>query len=256
MAKGPAVRRTQEERSAAMRARLLDATVACLAARGYAGTTTVEVAKRAGVSRGAQLHHFPTKEELVTAAVEHCHARRLTEFRARVAALPAGADRLGPAIDLLGSMFESDDACASLELFVAARTNPVLRRALAPVAKRFNEEAAAVARELFPEGAALGDVMEMTMNMSFHLMEGMAVARVVEDDARRRRATLEFWKTLLAGVASQTRGDDHASTAGGDDEKSGLETRLARAAGAGRRSRANGSGLRDRRRARRAGIRA
>ncbi len=51
----------QEERSAETRRRLLDATVACLFERGYAGTTTTELARRAGVSRGAQMHHFPKK---------------------------------------------------------------------------------------------------------------------------------------------------------------------------------------------------
>src|SRR5258706_14432846 len=66
-------RRTQAERRAGTRALLLEATVECLAERGYAGTTTTEVARRAGLSRGAQLHHFGTKTDLVTAAVEHLH---------------------------------------------------------------------------------------------------------------------------------------------------------------------------------------
>jgi AcrR family transcriptional regulator len=64
-------RRTQEERSATTRARLLDATIDCLSELGYTNTTTTEIAKRAGLSRGAQLHHFPTKAawlELLVAA--------------------------------------------------------------------------------------------------------------------------------------------------------------------------------------------
>src|SRR6185369_6387055 len=73
-------RRTQAERSATTRARLLDATIACLHDLGYAGTSTPEIARRAGLSRGAQLHHFPTKAELVTSAVEHLFLRRRDEF--------------------------------------------------------------------------------------------------------------------------------------------------------------------------------
>ncbi|MGA8126368.1 MAG: helix-turn-helix domain-containing protein, partial [Mycobacterium sp.] len=57
------VRRTQAERSAAMRTRLLDATIECLVSYGYAGTTTPRVAERAGVTRGAQIHHFRSKED-------------------------------------------------------------------------------------------------------------------------------------------------------------------------------------------------
>ena len=63
------VRRTQEERSAATRAKLLDATIDCLIELGYAGTTTTLIAERAGVSRGAQLHHFPSKDALYRAVV-------------------------------------------------------------------------------------------------------------------------------------------------------------------------------------------
>lgn len=66
----------QEERSRVMRARLLEATVELLVERGFAGTSTTLVSERAGVSRGAQLHHFPTKNDLVVAAVEHLTAVR------------------------------------------------------------------------------------------------------------------------------------------------------------------------------------
>ena len=64
-------RRTQEERTAAMRERLLNATVECLYELGYAKTTTTAIVERAGVSRGAQLHHFPTKADLAIAHNAH-----------------------------------------------------------------------------------------------------------------------------------------------------------------------------------------
>jgi len=97
-------RRTQEERSAATKGRLLDATLECLAELGYARTTTTEIAERGGVSRGAQLHHFATKAELVTEAVEHLFERRDQEFREAFARLPADASRGRAAVDLLWSM--------------------------------------------------------------------------------------------------------------------------------------------------------
>ena len=70
-----------------MRARLLEATVECLVERGWSGTSTTVVSQRAGVSRGAQLHHFPTKNALVVAAVEHLSTARGSE---RAAAVRAG----------------------------------------------------------------------------------------------------------------------------------------------------------------------
>src|SRR5436190_7809532 len=87
-APGVPVRRSNAERSAATQARLLDATIECLVERGWAGTSTTEIVRRAGVSRGAQVHHYPTKEDLVLAAVEHLVDRRTREFQATFAALP------------------------------------------------------------------------------------------------------------------------------------------------------------------------
>ena len=125
-------RRTQAARSAATRAHLLNATIECLSELGYAGTTTTEIADRAGVSRGAQLHHFPTKAELVITAVDHLFTRRHEEFVAAIAALPAGADRAEAAIDLLWKMVSGPTFFAWLELAVAARTDPDLRDSARP----------------------------------------------------------------------------------------------------------------------------
>src|SRR5258707_2996159 len=98
----------QEERSAETRRRLLDATVACLFDRGYAGTTTTEIASHAGVSRGAQLHHFPRKDELVVSALEHVFELRLVEMSAAIAGPPSGnpEHRLAVVIDTKWAMFK------------------------------------------------------------------------------------------------------------------------------------------------------
>ena len=79
----------QQDRSRLTQRRLLDATVECLIEVGWAATTTTLVADRAGVSRGAQLHHYPTKATLVLAAVEHLIQRRGEELEAEAATLPA-----------------------------------------------------------------------------------------------------------------------------------------------------------------------
>src|SRR3954467_9807053 len=88
-----AARLPQEERTRAMRARLLEATVELLVEKGYAGTSTTLVSERAGVSRGAQLHHFPTKQDLVVAAVQHLTEVRGDELRAAATRLPNGPNR-------------------------------------------------------------------------------------------------------------------------------------------------------------------
>jgi AcrR family transcriptional regulator len=131
----------QEERSAETRRRLLDATVACLYERGYAGTTTTEIATRAGVSRGAQLHHFPKKDELVVSALEHVLALRLTELAHAVAEPPPGnrESRLLLLIDKMWPIFKGPTFYAWLELVVASRTDPALNEAVAAVSERFGQ---------------------------------------------------------------------------------------------------------------------
>ena len=81
-------RRTQQQRSAATQDKLLDATIECIVELGYAKTSTTLVCERAGVSRGAQVHHFPTKAALVAAAIERLFSRRHEEFRQSLQSQP------------------------------------------------------------------------------------------------------------------------------------------------------------------------
>src|SRR5882762_6448700 len=118
---------TQAERTAQTTTRLLGATVTSLIERGYRGTSTPEVCRRAGVSRGAQLHHYPTKESLVAAAVEHLLSQRVAELQERLSSAPAGVLDLEDAAGFLWKVYTGDTFYAWLELVVAARTDDELR---------------------------------------------------------------------------------------------------------------------------------
>src|SRR3712207_6419884 len=144
-------RRTQAERTAETRARLLDATIDTLVDLGYSRTTTTEIAVRAGVSRGAQLHHFRTKAELVATAWERLFDRRLAEFRGAIGALPEASS--SAAIDLLWSMVTGPTGVAWLELSVAARTDRELRRHVVALSRRFRQSVAETFADLFPPPA-------------------------------------------------------------------------------------------------------
>jgi len=116
--------RLQEERSAETRQRLIDATIQCLYERGYASITTAEIAARAGVSKGAQLHHFPSKEKLVIAALEHLFELRVTASRdpETIKRLPKDLRRrLAAVIDTLVPVYADKVFYAWLELVVASR---------------------------------------------------------------------------------------------------------------------------------------
>ena len=84
-------RRTQVERTETTRKKLVDATIAVMRKRGYGGLTTAEVADVAGVSRGALLHHFPTRHDLVVATMRYMNDLILVESRRRAAEAAGGS---------------------------------------------------------------------------------------------------------------------------------------------------------------------
>ncbi|MEW6269334.1 MAG: helix-turn-helix domain-containing protein [Thermodesulfobacteriota bacterium] len=193
----PPPRRTQEERSATTRARLLDAAVACLVELGYGGTTTTVVAERAGVSRGAQLHHFGTRAQLIGAAVQHVFQALTDGYRAGFAAIPAGADRVDAAVDLLWTMYLKPRHLAALDLYLAARTDAELRAALAPVAARHRDNVLALARGYFPAAAAKhGARFTALLDLILDTMLGMAVARGLYGERPSEQAVLDEIRRL------------------------------------------------------------
>jgi|SRR5437016_2701812 len=174
------VRRTQAERTASTRAALLAATVDSLVERGYRGTTTSDVARRAGVSYGALLHHFPTKADLLCAAVGHLLETRIAEFRKAMADLPPETPTRDAAIDVLWSMFQGPAFTAWLELSLAARTEPDLAADVERVDTEFSQTSVELFRELFPEDTAADpELPRIAVATLFTFLTGLALSRAV-----------------------------------------------------------------------------
>ena len=191
----------QEERTRAMRLRLLDATVDLLVERGWSGTSTTLVSKRAGVSRGAQLHHFPTKNDLVLAAVEHLSEVRGRELAEAATNLPTGRRRTRAVLDMLADHFTSPVFTAALELWVAARTDPNLLAALAPLEQRIGREIHRRTVELLDVDEKRAGVREL-VQATLDLVRGLGLANTISDDAARRKRILDQWaSTIDARVA-------------------------------------------------------
>ncbi|MGA8850141.1 MAG: TetR family transcriptional regulator [Aeromicrobium sp.] len=186
---------TQTERTRLMRQRLLEATVDSLVEVGWSGTTTTLVSQRAGVSRGAQLHHFPTKQALVVAAVEHLTERRRDDMRQAARDLPA-TGRTRAVLEILSQQFTSPIFAAALELWVAARTDPDLRDAVAPLERRVGRETHAWALELFGVDESIGDNRRL-VQATLDLLRGLGLANSLSDDAARRGSVLDAYASTL-----------------------------------------------------------
>jgi AcrR family transcriptional regulator len=179
-----------------MRTRLLDATVELLVERGFAGTTTTLVSERAGVSRGAQLHHFPTKNDLVFAAVSHVTRARAAELTAAAERLPTGARRTRAVLGMLADHFTSPVFAAALELWVAARTDPDLLAEVAPLEQRVGRETHQLAVELLGADESRPGVREL-VQATLDLVRGLGLASTISDDTRRRQRILDRWAEVL-----------------------------------------------------------
>ena len=200
---GTTTRVSQEERTRAMRARLLDATVDCLVERGFSGTSTTLVSERAGVSRGAQLHHFPTKNDLVVAAVEHLTEVRAAELAAAAERLPTGPRRTRAVLRMLGDHFTSPVFTGALELWVAARTDETLLAAVAPLEQRVGRETHRLTVELLGADESRPGVREL-VQATLDLVRGLGLADTISDDARRRARILDRWADTLDAALKET----------------------------------------------------
>jgi AcrR family transcriptional regulator len=196
---GPRTRRTQAERTAATRAALLAATVETLVESGYRGTTTSDVARRAGVSYGALLHHYPTKADLLCAAVGHLLELRTTEFAKLMADLPPQTAKVDAAIDVLWTMFQGPTFTAWLELLVAARVDPELAEAVRPVEEQFAETSVEIFRELFAdETASAPDLPRVAVGLTYAFLDGLALSRLVPGNKANADELLGVFKALIA----------------------------------------------------------
>lgn len=86
----PPARRTQAERTAATRARVLEAGRNLFATNGYAATSTQSIVDAAGVTRGALYHQFGDKTGLFAAVYEDVERGLVGTISTRIAtAAPA-----------------------------------------------------------------------------------------------------------------------------------------------------------------------
>jgi AcrR family transcriptional regulator len=191
-------RLTQPERVEAMRGRLLDATIDSLASSGYHAFSTNDVVRRAGVSRGALAHHFPSKGELVAAAADRLIGERAAEFRERFAAVPPRRRTVGKALDVLWTFFDDRGFHALLELIVAARTDAELRPVVAAGMQHASEVTRQVFAESFPALARqpfIGEVLDGILA----LYVGLAAESTLDQAAVSRAAAV---RSVLRGVLS------------------------------------------------------
>ncbi len=185
----------QAQKSAMTRDKILEAAVNCFITLGYTNVTTAKVASAAGVSRGAMLHHFPSKTELIQAATEYLHGKLLDDFTSRVKSIPTnlkGKKYRRAGLDAYWEHLSSDLFMAYHELCIAGRTDPELRAILESTTVEFDRHTRESTMALFSEWTDRGDRFLLAMDVTKFLMEGMAVGQMVSNREERVNRLMNY----------------------------------------------------------------
>lgn len=188
-------KRTQSERSGETRQALFDATIDLLHDQGFSKTSTPEIARKAGVSRGALTHHFATKEDLVTSAV----GDHLAQINVKLAAFADTYGRRGGStdeiVDYLWQIMFDRLFYVTLEYLPEARHNDSFREGLIPVVHEFHDRLDAIWTALAAHRQVDPASVRIVMNATMCLIRGMIAQTVLRPaDSTYYETLLTFWK--------------------------------------------------------------
>ncbi|MGB3770964.1 MAG: TetR/AcrR family transcriptional regulator [Rhodococcus sp. (in: high G+C Gram-positive bacteria)] len=189
-------RSPKQDRSRATRSRLLESTIDALAETGWGATTVAVVAERAGVSRGAAQHHFPMREDLITAALEYMFDTRMGQANAEPIDLPPSGGRTEAVVSRLVDYYTSPMFKAALQVWTAAAADPDMRARVLPLEEKFGR----VAHRTAVENLGVDDADPRTHRLvqaTLDLARGLGLADVLSDDSRRRAEIVKVWASVL-----------------------------------------------------------
>lgn len=184
--------RAQQERTKAVRRRILDAAVTVLVEEGYAQATTLRIQEEAGVTRGRLLHHFPSRDELLLAAAHHLATERMSETAVRLVWPTDPGERIDKAIDTMVSTYAQPYFWAATELWIAARSHQELRDELLPAEQALGALIRASTADFFGPELAAHTLYPHVRDMLHTSLRGIALTRSF--DPRPRTMTTHAGK--------------------------------------------------------------
>ena len=180
----------QEQKSAQTRRAILTAAVKCLTEIGYAKTSTQIVAKTANLSRGAMLHHYATKADLISNLIDFINYRRLRAFYHEVKKM-SDTERVieGKAFEVYWRLNKKAESDAHLELTVASRTDKELKKLFDRKARQHDNFILDTLPIFFPEWSeASRENLQLAHDISLVTFTGLRVKSNVISSKDRRLA--------------------------------------------------------------------
>ncbi len=219
-------RRTQAERSAATRKVLLDAAVKCLFEHGYGATTTIMVAEEAGVSRGAMLHQFPSKADLMAFVVEADFDEEVELYQELLAGVTERRKRLIAYPEATWKVLSRPSGVAVLEILQGSRSDHALREKLAPVLAKIDANARDTLKQEFPHGFSVP-----LLTLIVGLARGLSIMQVLAPEGEDVTDAIKLLQRLLkAGMEAGVLSGKNTSSNSAVAEKPKRSDRRAKAA--------------------------
>lgn len=196
----PAPKRAQQERSRLAKQRILDAAVRVLYEHGYSKTSTLRIQKEAGVSRGGLLNHFSSRDKLLVAAVHHLAVERVRFTGTRTDWPTEPAERIAEAIDMMWATYSQLYFWASIELWIAGRSNEDLRRALLPEEHVMGSVIRASTDVLFGPALCSHPSYPAVRDLLITSMRGVAITYALQDRDPTKEPHLEHWNAMARSM--------------------------------------------------------
>ena len=191
----------QAQKSASTRTQITEAAIKCFVEYGYSRTTTTLIAEKAGLSRGAMLHHFPSRLAVVRAAVEHLHSKRLRAFRKAVSKTTPEGDHVRQSVEAYWAHVRHPMFVAFFELAVAARSEKELASILRPAQEAFEREWYDAAVDMFPEWRGRGEQFDLALDLARYVLEGMAISFLTHKETERDQRVLAYLDEKIRELA-------------------------------------------------------
>lgn len=200
-------KRRQQIRSVETRERLIQATLDEIFEVGYHAATTQDIAARADVSRGALLHHFPARADLVLAAMEELLEDGTRQIKAMADEVQAGQGSLESFVEFLWRLFSGRFFYLSLEMITEARNDPELRERMIPVVKRFHQALDGIWSVFCHPARRPPHQAQVILNLTLCLVRGMGVQTVLRPEPGYYRELITAWTALLPQIVDGAAGD-------------------------------------------------
>ena len=213
---GPKTRRTQDERTAATRHLIIQATLKLLANEGLIATTTRAIAAEAGISRGALQHHFRSYDDLMVEVVggeisEQLHFRwDIGELRSKQLTI-----RVDLVLDHYYGVFSSPVFLAIIPMLV--HPTPFFGKRIAKRLVELQKSINGVWLELFSDVGVSDDEIADMRRVAMSAIRGFALRERYGERGAWTKYSAVLRKMIMAHLLLGTQdrvGSDHTDATG------------------------------------------